>query len=199
MDIYLDNEPLTSDQTSLGGLLSEARQQLGDSGRVIVEIRVDGQALDADALDEQRIIEAAEVQFVTANPRELTISTLQQVRGALDNARQAQSEAASMLRADQPNEALDHVRDLLTVWQQAQQSVLHSAQLLEIPLDEIEANGRPVAQIIDELSEMLSELRGQLTSNDWLGVADTLDEPLRLAVDDWQQLIDALCQRINQP
>jgi hypothetical protein len=199
MDIYLDNQPLTCDENTLGGLLSEARQKLGDSERVIVEIRLDGQALDAAALDEQQVIEAEEVQFVTANPRELTVSTLQQVRNALDNARDAQSEAASLLRADQANDALDQIRDLLTVWQQAQQSVLHSAQLLDIPLNEMEANGRPVAEVVDELSEMLSELRTQLTSNDWLGVADTLDEPLRLAVDDWQHLIDALCQRINQP
>lgn len=198
MDLYLDSEPFESDATTLGELLDAAKDAAPDH-RVVVEIRLDGRTLAASDLDamHDRALDAEEVQFITADPRELAVATLTQVRAALDEAVAAQQNAADLLRSDDATQAMEQVKDVLNLWQQTQQAVLHSAQLLDVPLDDLTVDGQPVAEVINDLVANLGELREQLTNGDWLGLADTLGYPLAESVETWQRLIDELCAKIE--
>jgi septation ring formation regulator EzrA len=199
MDVYLDEERLAINPTTLAEVIEHVRQRIADGDRVIVEVRMDGQSLTEEQLDacEQQPLECDEVQLVTADPYELARQTLEQIREALLQVKDAQQEAANLLQSDQAAEAMEHVRDLLQVWQQAQQSVLHSAQLLGLSLDEIRVGERDLPQIVDQLSTALGDIRQQLSARDWIGLADTLAYPLDEAADAWCAMIDVLCEQID--
>ncbi len=200
MEIFIDNDAAELSGSTLGEMITAARKHLEPTGRMVVEVRLDGRTLNAAEFDEQcdETMTAEEVQFITADPYELARQTLLDVRDALGDAREAQQKAAEQLQADRATEAMDSIRQALGVWQQAQQSVLQSAQLLNVSLEDIQVGARGVAAVVDELSGMLTQLREQLGNQDFLGVADTLAYPLAEAVDTWCELIDAMCARIAE-
>lgn len=200
MDVFIDNDPAQLAGASLGDLIASARAQLETTGRIIVEVRVDGRTLSAEEFDALTDTPPAaeEVQFITADPYSLATVTLGEVRDALTTARQAQQQAAELLQSDNAAQAMDHIRHALAVWQQAQQALLQSAQLLDVPLDDLTVADRPMAELVDELGELLNQVREQLTAGDFLGLADTLAYPLTDALDTWSALIDAMCGKIEE-
>ena len=112
MEVYLDSDQLDTAQTTLGGVIDEVRQRLASTGRFIVEIRLDGEALEEEALiaAQDQTIEAEEVQLITADPIELSQQTLAAAQEALDAARQNQERAAELLQADDTKAAMAEVR-----------------------------------------------------------------------------------------
>ncbi len=200
MDVYLDNELVKTDKSTLGEILDTMRDKLAPDGRIVVEVRVDGVTLGGGELDSRRDedIDCQELQLITADPYELTMQTLGDVKSVLNDALGLQKKAAGLLRADTAGEALDSVRDALAIWTQVQQSVSNSAAMVDVSLDELMVNDRAASKIVRELADLLGELREQLTSNDWIGLADTLEYPFTEAVDVWRELIDVLRSSIEK-
>ena len=200
MDVFIDNDAFVTQQSTLDRIIAEAAEHVKPSGRIIVEVRLDGRTLsDADLTEAQpRDADADEVQLITADPYELARQTLLEVRDRLDDAREAQQRAAEKLQADNAAEAMDDIRVAMEVWQQAQDSALKSAQLLDLPLDSLQADGRSVSQIITLLAGRLAQLRDQLNARDWFGLADTLGYELDAAATQWAAMIDTVCDHIKK-
>ncbi|MBI1368138.1 MAG: hypothetical protein GC162_05735 [Planctomycetes bacterium] len=200
MDVFIDSDIFATAQSNLGAIITEAQKRLRASGRLIVEIRVDGRPLterEQEHLD-KALNGADELQFITANPVELGLSTLDEVGEALLGAREAQTLAAEALRADETGKALEHVRSSLLVWQQAQQTITQVAQLLAVPLDDLLVDKRSVPEVIDDLIDTLTKARSELLDGDWLGLADTLGYELDEAADVWAKMIGILAQWIRE-
>jgi len=201
MQIQVDGEPMDVEAETLGQAIAAVRDRLSESGgeRVIVEVQLDGQTLGEDDVADRHDQPLADSQLalVTAEPYELARQTLLDVGEALAAAKDQQQRAADLLRSDQPRDALDHVKSALTTWQQAQQSVQQSAQLLDIDLDRITVDNRPAAEIVDELAESLRAVREQLVGSDWIGLADSLAYDLDDAAGTWTKLVDALADHIR--
>ncbi|MHB1155959.1 MAG: hypothetical protein ACYC26_03865 [Phycisphaerales bacterium] len=199
MPIYLDNQPLDTDVQTVGQAIAAARDSSSAGGRLIVEVRIDGEVLVNESLEaaHDQQVGDRELQLTTAEPKELARQTLLEMREALAATADDQQRAAELLQADQNTGALQHVRQALGVWQQTQQSVLHSAQLLGIRLDDITVRDQPVAQLVAALTDHLMLVRQQLLAGDWLGLADTLSYEMNDAVATWTAVIDALCEKIG--
>lgn len=198
MPIYLDNQPLEADVKTVGQAIAAARQSPAAVDRLIVEVRLDGELLLNETLEasHDQALGDRELQLLTAEPRELARQTLLEVRDALIATSDDQQQAAELLQADRNLEALQHVRQALGVWQQTQQSVLHSAQLLGIQLDNLIVQDQPVGTLVTALTDHLMRVRQQLLAKDWLGLADTLSYEMNDAVTTWTAVIDAICQQI---
>ncbi len=201
MQVHVDGQPVQVDADTLGQAIAAVRDHLSatDAGRVIVEVQLDDRSLPDSELTEKhdQSIGSAELSLLTANPYELARQTLLDVGEALAAANDQQQQAADLLRSDQPRDALDHVRTALGTWQQAQQAVQQSAQLLHIDLDALQVDGRPISQITDELVEHLRAVREQLVASDWVGLADSLAYDLGEATGTWAKLIDTLADHIK--
>lgn len=200
MDVFIDSDVFATEQTSLSGILTEAMNHLRATGRLIVEIRLDGQPLterEQRKLDAQKLA-AGEVQLITADPVELGLMTLDEVKEALAGAREAQTLAAEALRADETGKALEHVRSSLMVWQQAQQTVTQIAELLAIPLGDLQVDQRSAVQVIDDLAASLTQARDELLNGDWLGLADTLGYDLDEAAEQWTNMLSMLAGWIRE-
>ena len=200
MEVYLDNDRLETAQTTLGGMIDEVRQQLESTGRFIVEIRLDGESLDETAIiaAQDQTIEAEEVQLITADPIELAQQTLTAAQDALDAARLCQERAAELLQADDTKAAMEEVRSAITTWQQVQQTVLVVTQMLEVSLEELAVGDQTGVDIAQRLVGQLEQVRGQLESADWLGMADMLAYDLAEATGTWTQLLEALMHEADR-
>lgn len=200
MEVFLDHDPFETDATTLGGVIGAAREQLAGAGRMIVEVRLDGETIPSDELEQRhdQAIDAEEVQLITAEPFELARQTLLDVKEALAGVKDDQQRAAELLQEDKPAEALNAIRAALGVWQQAQQTVLQAGRLIGVDLDAFEVDGQPVHAIVEALADQLKQVRDQLTANDWVGLADTLAYELDETAATWSAMLDALSDEIRR-
>jgi len=194
MTIYLDDQPLQLKGRDLKSLLVAASDHLSDAGRIVVEVQVDGQPLVEEALDQQYTEELgdAEVRLYSADPSELAVMTLEQVKEKLNDARQAQAQAADFFQEDKLDLALKQVVGVIEVWQQTQQAVLQSVQLLGMSLDNMEVEGRSVPDMTDALLNQVSGLRDLLSAGDTVGLADAMAFEWPQTANDWEELMTEL-------
>lgn len=194
MPIYLDDKPVELAGDDLAAVLTAAREKAAESGRVIVEVSIDGERLVDSDLDagQDRAIDDSDVRLATADPAHLAVDTLTQVRSLLDELRQVQSEAADLFQQDKPAEAIQKVAAAMGIWQQTQQAVLHSAILTQLSLDEKTIDGQPVNDTINLLADQLRELRDALAGGDTVTVADALSYEWPGTIDRWQALVDQM-------
>jgi len=200
MAIFLDDKPVQLDGGDLESVLAAASSKLGESGRVVVEVQLDGLPIVADNYAEHQSISVSdtELRLYSANPHELSVTTLQQVKAHLDQARQGQLQAAELFQQDKQAQALEQVIHVIEVWQQVQQAVLHSIQLLRINVDEKQVDGQTVVELTDSLIEQLKGLHELLTTVDTVGLADVLAYEWPQTADRWERLIAELISWIEQ-
>jgi len=200
MSIYLDDESVDLPGPDLSAVLEQARERLGDAGRMIVEVQRDGQALTPAELDAAQDAPVAESEWrlLTAEPRELAVASLQQVVHRLDDARQAQLAAAELLQQDKPAEAMKRVGEAIEAWQQTQQAVLYSATLVGIELGGRSVDDQPVDQTIHLLLDQLKKVRDLLAAGDTVGLADALENEWPETIDRWQALVSQMIEWITE-
>ena len=200
MAIFLDDEPVQLEGGDLESVLAAASTRLGERGRVVVEVQLDGLPIVASNYAEHQdtSVSDTELRLYSADPHELTVTTLQQVKAHLDQARQAQLQAAELFQQDKQAQALEQVIQVIEVWQQVQQAVLHSVQLLRIDVDEKQVDGQTVVELTDSLIEQLKGLHELLTTVDTVGLADVLAYEWPETADRWERLIAELISWIEQ-
>lgn len=200
MSLFLDSEPFDADQQTLGGAIESASQKLGPTGRIIVEVRIDGEPVSGEDLD--RLIDApvpqTPVHLISADPAELALQTLEELAEELMHARQQQQEAAGLLSTDEAATALEHIRAALGVWQQAQIAVQYIARLMELELDTIEIDGVPLTDLIRDLADKLAAIREQLVAGDWIALSDSFGYELDQTAETWTAMLAGLGRRIRE-
>lgn len=200
MAVYLDDAAFATDAPNLGLVLEAARQQLEPAGRMVVEVQVDGTALTGEDLNraQAKAVGGEEVRLYSADPRQLAVETLEGVRGRLEDARVLQSEVADLLQQDEAVTALQKLGQLIEIWLQTQQAVLHTTVLVGVSLETIEVDGQPSTAITNELIAKLTQLKELVTANDTVALADVLAYEWEPVVEQWDQLLAALITRIRQ-
>lgn len=200
MAVYLDDQEVRLDGATLGAMIASAKQQLDSAGRAIVEVQLDGQALVGDELTakQNEQVQSHELRLYSANPAQLGVAALEQVRAALDQARDMQSQAAELLQQDQSVEALKQVSQAFEIWMHVQQAVSQAAAFVGLALDRISVDERSATELINDLIEQLKALRQLLIDGDTVAMADVLAYEWPHTVDQWQALIAQIIKQIEQ-
>lgn len=200
MVIYLDGQQVQLGGEDLATVLGAAKQQLADSGRVIVEVAVDGKTLTDDELGSQvhRAVGSGELRLYTANPNDLVRSTLELLLGQLDKARQYQSDAAERLHRDERNEAMSLISRAMDVWLQTQQAVVHSVSMTDIDIETMDVDGLLGKVLIDQLIDQLKSLRDMIEFGDSVALADALAYEWPQIADRWQKLLLKIIEQVDQ-
>lgn len=200
MSIFLDGEAVDLTGGDLASLLEAAKTHLDATGRVVVEVQIDGQALNERQLEQRQTVEVSgkEVRLYSANPVELAVETLNGVRKRLGDAAEAQERAAELFQADDASAALEQIGQVIEAWLQTQQAVLNSAMLLHIDLEAFSVGGRPLKQFTDELLDRLNELRTLIEASDTVALADALAYEWPELTNRWDQLVEALVASIER-
>lgn len=88
MEVFIDSDLLETDQVTIGGIIEAGKKAVEPTGRMIVEVRVDGTPLTDDQLDNDLATtpEAEEIQLVTADPVELVLTILDEAHTEIGRA-----------------------------------------------------------------------------------------------------------------
>ncbi len=199
MAIYLDDQPADLAGESLADILASATEGLAVDGRVVVEVQVDGQLIGGDDLSdhENDNITDSEVRLTSANPKELAVSTLTQIREQLPQVGALHEQAAEELQADNPTEALQHIAQTIEMWMQTQEAVLGSAGVVGLGLDDVKVNGEPMSGFTEELIQQLQGLKELIISKDTVALADAMAYEWPAIVQRWDELIEVLIDEIE--
>jgi hypothetical protein len=201
MAIYLDEQELTLEASSLKEVITAANEKAISQKRIVVEVSIDGQVIPANELaqrQDESLPKGTDVHLVSSRPSDLAIDTLNQCTLALDEARKFTSEAAEMLQQDNVNGATEQIARSVGIWQQVQAVVSQSTQLTGIDLNTRQLDGEPINDIIQQHVNHLTELRDLLQARDTLGLADVLTYEWPGVLDRWQQLICEMITWIEQ-
>ncbi|MBX2851699.1 MAG: hypothetical protein KTR15_08145 [Phycisphaeraceae bacterium] len=198
MPIHIDDQPSTLSANSMRELLAAVRDELAPSGRVVVEVRVDGQPITGPELDDDQPTQTtSDIRVYSAKPSDLVVGILEDVRTQLAASQQMQQQAADLLQQDDPAEAMGLVKESINAWLQAQQAVGQSAQLLQLDLQEIKVEGQPVIERMTELIASLTELKDIVVANDFVTLADALQYEWPEITDRWDAAIGAIVKHIE--
>lgn len=194
MATFIDDQESAFAGSTLGDILDAASQQVESRGRIVVEVHLNGEPLIGEEIDKQRsaAVQGSEVRLITANPRELASETLGQVLTLLEDARDAQSQAAELFQQDKAPEAIRQIGRAVEVWQQTQQAVLFSSMLVGLKLDDQTFENEPLTAMTDGLLRQITELRDMLAANDTVALADSLGFEWPEMTDRWQRMINEM-------
>jgi hypothetical protein len=198
MMVFVDDKPVDLEGEALGELLFHAQQQAKADGRVIVEVRVDGQLVIGDELLRRRgdVIAGADVRLTSADPLALASETLYGLRGHLERAGQMQQEAAELLQQDDLPQAMGRIGKAIEVWQHSSPAVLQIAELVGIDCQTLEVHGQTFPELTEALMKRLTDMRDLLMSRDSVALADSLMYEWPDAVEQWRGVVDALLDRV---
>ena len=200
MAIFLDDKPAELGGSDLAQVLSSVRSHLASTGRMVVEVKRDGQCLVGDDLERAQSDSAAEGEWrlYTADTRDLARSTLEAMLSQLDQARQYQLEAADKLNEDQQEEAMQLIAQAIGIWQQTQQAVSHCVSLIGIDLTQLSVNDAPASSVVESLVDQLTAMRDAIVAGDTVNLADSLAYEWPHTADRWQKILDAIVEKIDE-
>ncbi|MEX2214243.1 MAG: hypothetical protein WD768_08965 [Phycisphaeraceae bacterium] len=200
MSIHIDGIPTALPGTTLGELVLAAQQRLEPSGRVVVEVTLNDQPIVGNELAarQHEAVGTRVVKLTTADPKELVIDTLGEISRHLNQAGELQNEAADLLQRDKEKDALGKISDAMSIWQQTEEAVRHSAAMLSISLDTMTIDGQPFAAMTENLVQQLGGLRDLIKAHDTVGLADALAYEWPATVKKWQRMIELFVAKIQE-
>ena len=200
MQVHIDGIPTALSGVTLGEIVLAAQDRLEPSGRVIVEVTLNDEPIVGNDLAERQHEAVGEgvVKLVTADPKELITETLVELGHQLKIAGELQAKAADLLQHDKEKEALEHISQAMTIWQQTEEAVRHSAAMLSLPLDTMQIDGQPFTRMTEGLVQQLGGLRDLIQSRDTVGLADALAYEWPETVKKWQKMIEQLIAKVRE-
>ncbi len=198
MAIYLDDEPFHFVGGNLGAVLDAANKRVQKEGRVIVEVHVGERALVGEALRAARdeSFHQHEVKLISADPSELALSTLRQVRDLLTEAHEGFGAAAEAFQTDDGATGMSRLGKAMDIWHQLPTAILHSASLLNINLDQM-PDELSLNDASNALADQLRQLREHVQNNDTVALADSLAYEWPKTAERWDRILVALINRIE--
>lgn len=201
MTIYIDDREVDIEAEDLDAVLQTATESLqnDETGRIVVEVQIDGHALGGDEIEKRRSesVSESEIRLYSSHPRDVALSVLEGVAAALNDASAAQAKAAELLQQDDASKALVELGPAIEIWQQVQQAVLQSSLLLNVDLNSIEFDGKSFAVLEEALKQQLTQFIEALRAQDTVALADALAYEWPETITHWQRFIELLIEHVE--
>ncbi len=187
MDVYLDGERLDGAGTTLTATLDAARERVGE-GRLIVEAWADGEMIPENDLSQPPASDpyAAEIKLISAETTRLVQGPLLQASEAVNALDGRHSEIAQQIQSGEIAPALGELGDVLETWTSAKTVLELAAQLLG---PEVGGEASVVNPAVERLTGALNTLKSTLQTQDWSGLADTLEFDLDPLCAEWSDIL----------
>lgn len=203
MRAFLDEQSIDVPDGSIATAIATARAAAGANGRIVVDVLVDGERLDDEALDSPSALPAGDIELkcISADPGQLVAESFRDVANALINARAVQREAAEALQTGKLDAAFEGLTGVLEVWEAVHRVTDQGPALIGVPLATLapqpdsSSKGRDVHAELTSLSSTLQQVKDAVAAQDWSTLADLLSHELDSAADRWSRLLLALAER----
>ena len=198
MSVTVDRQPLAAQEMglpTLGQLLAHLQKE----NRLVVHVLVDGQEPDLTEMGSLRRIPLdRHTLFVeTADPRDLALQALAEVEAQLDEADQLRAQASDLILANQQQQAMQKLSGCFATWQTAPESVLKTAQILRVDLEQVRVAGKPLADGVRLFAEQLRHIKEALENRDFVALNDILTYEAPETTAHWRAAIEALRAAFN--
>ncbi len=197
MPVTVDHSPLRAEELGLR-TVGQVLAHLKRAKRLVVHVLIDGCEPDLGRLTDVRksSLKDHQVFIETADPNEMALDVLNQVEAQLGEADRIKAEAAKLLQSNQNVRAMEKLSGCLTTWQHAQESLLGTARLLNIGLDEIIVGDKPLVDLVAEFAEQLKQIKLSLENRDFVTLSDVLIYETTQTSVQWRQALCALRKMI---
>ncbi|HSI35889.1 MAG TPA: hypothetical protein VK986_20070 [Tepidisphaeraceae bacterium] len=164
---------------------------LQKDNRLVVHVLIDGREPDlAEMGDLRRTPLRDHTLFVeTADPRQLAGNVLKEVEAQLAEADRLRAEASELILKSQNQKAMEKLSGCFTTWQHAQESVLKTAQLVRLDLQDVIVDGRPLSEMVGEFAGQLRSIKVALENRDFVGLNDILTYEAAETSDRWRRAV----------
>jgi len=199
MSVTVDRQPFATDQMGLQ-TLGQLIAHLQKDNRLVVHVLVDGEEPDLSRMGSVRKIALDQhTLFVeTANPRELAVQALSEVDAQLDEVERLRAEASDLIVKSQNQKAMEKLSGCFSTWQNAQESVLKTAQLLRIDLATVRSQGQPLTDVIAQFADQLRQIKSALENRDFVLLNDILTYEAAQTTANWRAALRALRDIVNR-
>jgi len=176
MRIVLDDFETSLRADSIGAALDAAARTVGESGRLIVEVEVDGAAWSEEDLANPGLLVrgATELRLLTAHPAELVRDLLTHACEAIRDAARLHEQAATELQSARTADGMRSLLEALALWGSVQTAVSRGLELEVVPRAEILARGIDLDHAVAALDGRLRTLRDCMQRQDVAAIADVL-------------------------
>ncbi len=200
MQIWIDNTQL-NDAPDLSAALDLAREHAESAGRLIVDILVDGQPAPDSIFEEDSPDHSSinEMRFTTADIKALIVESAQTAIDSIELLKSDQDAGVEQIRSGEIADSMETMRSIMEGWQAVRDIVDQIAQLAGIDIPSFSVGADTGAQIVQSLSDALSEVRETLQNEDWSSLGDVIEYDLTEQAAKWSSLLSALIQRVESP
>jgi hypothetical protein len=193
MSVTVDHRPLAVEHLGLktvGQVLAHLRRD----NRLVVHVLIDGQEPARSGLKQiKRHPIAGHTIFIeTADPKQMATGVLDEVEIQLRQADRLRGESVELLDRNQPAPAMEKLSGCFSTWQDAQETVLKTAQLLRIDLSCIRVGGRSFNELMADFSGHLREMKNALDDRDFGGLTRLLKHDTDRTCGQWYEAIRCL-------
>ena len=200
MSVTVDRQTLATQEMGLQ-TLGQLIAHLQKDNRLVVHVLVDGEEPDLSQMGSVRKIPLDQhTLFIeTADPRELAAQALSEVDAQLEEADQIRQDASDLIAQNQNQKAMEKLSRCFTMWQNAQESVLKTAQLLRLDLSNVRIGGgdRPLTEMIAEFADQLRQIKSALENRDFVLLNDILTYEAAESTSRWRSAVQSLRTLIN--
>ena len=193
MHIWIDNTQLTVAQ-DLNAAMDMARDHADSTGRLIVDILVDGQPAPDEIFDEEPegFGNISELRFTTADTNALIVEAAQTAIESIELLRADHDAGSKQIRSGDIPDAMETIRSILEGWQAMRDIVDHITQIANIDPKTLKVGDQLGSEIIDSLLKLLSEVGETLQNEDWSSLGDVIEYDLNELTVKWSAMLSAL-------
>ncbi|MDA0296269.1 MAG: hypothetical protein O3A19_06080 [Planctomycetota bacterium] len=199
MRVLLDETPCDIQAKSIGEAIAAAADEAERTGRLVVEVRVDGTMLSEDDLQaDAKLAEMAdEVQMLTTTLDQLLRETFLQAAEAIAEVDTVQRTAAEALQQGKAADGMRSLMGALETWASIKDAVVQGLLLAEISPDEVGFDGVQLSEAIVILQDRLGKLKDAMVAEDTSAICDCLLYELPEATRDWRIILAGLAGRFD--
>jgi hypothetical protein len=198
MSVTVDHQPLFTQELGLH-TVGELLTHLQKDRRLVVNLLIDGCEPDLKRMVNVRreTIDGHELFIETAEPGKLAADALSEVGDQLQEADRLRIEASDLLLRNSPCKAMERLSGCFSTWQNAQESVLKTAQLLRIDLSTLLVENISLTDLLAEFTTQLRDIKRALEHRDFVGLNDILRYEATRTSEQWRSALSALRARIG--
>jgi hypothetical protein len=196
MPVTVDHEQLADEKIEAMGLrtVGQVLSHVQRENRLVVNLLIDGCEPDLSRIS---VVKASPVSgrnlFIeTAEPRAMAMEVLAEVDAQLAEADRLRREAVDLLQRNHPAPAMERLSGCFTTWNNAQETVTKTAQLLRIDLDLVMIEMRSLSDLLSDFTGQLREIREALENRDFVTLGDILAYEATQTCSHWRQALEAI-------
>jgi hypothetical protein len=198
MSVTVDHALLETEEMGLrtvGHVLSHLQR----ANRLVINLLIDGEEPDLDAIGvvKRSPVAGHTIYIETAEPQRIALDALEEVEEQLAEADRLKGDAVDQLQTGTVERAMQKLAGCFSTWQNAQESVLKTAQLLRIDLDALRVDDRNLHEMVEEFAEQLRAIKSALEARDFVTLCDILTYETTETTTRWRGALHAIRNMIR--